>query len=220
MEARILLVEDDEHLRDGLTELLNEKNYRVSSASTVKEAIEQVENNAFDLIILDISLPDGNGLKLCEQWRGQGIKTAILFLTASDEEFQIVRGLDAGGDDYVTKPFRLQELLSRIRALLRRNSQTVFKQDGLKIDLSNFCAYKDDTLLYLTKIEFQILSILLSNKGHIIERKTLLKKIWDDGGVFIEDNTLSVHISRLREKIGADYIKTIRGIGYKWEGET
>ena len=168
---------------------------------------------------MDVSLPDGSGLKLCEQWRMQGLKTIIMFLTASDEEFQIVRGLDAGGDDYVTKPFRLQELLSRIRALLRRNTQTVFRQGELKVDLSNFCAYKYDKLLYLTKIEFQILSTLLSNKNQIIERRTLLKNIWDDGGVYIEDNTLSVHISRLREKIGADYIKTIRGIGYKWEGK-
>ena len=95
----------------------------------------------------------------------------------------------------------------------------MFKQNGLKVDLANFCAYKDDKLLYLTKIEFQILSVLLSNKNQIIERKTLLKNIWDVGGDFIEDNTLSVHISRLREKIGADYIKTIRGIGYKWERE-
>lgn len=217
MEERILLVEDDEHLRDGLTELLSEKNYIVNTASTAKSAIEQVEKFIFDLIVLDISLPDGSGLDLCSNWRKQSIKTSIMFLTASDEEFQIVRGLDAGGDDYVTKPFRLQELLSRIRALLRRNTQTVFKQNGLKIDLANFCAYKNDKLLYLTKIEFHILSILLKNKGNIIERKTLLKNIWDDDGVFIEDNTLSVHVSRLREKIGADCIKTIRGIGYKWE---
>ncbi|MCG8337279.1 MAG: response regulator transcription factor [Proteobacteria bacterium] len=219
MKAKLLLVEDDIHINDGLTELLFDNEYMVDSVGSVKDAKECVSNNIYDLIILDISLPDGDGLDLCAKWRKEKLETPILFLTASDEEFQIVKGLDAGGDDYITKPFRLLELLSRIRALIRRNNKTVIKHDGIKIDLGNFNVNKDGKALYLTQIEFQLLAILISNNGQVLERKQLLKKIWDDDSMFIEDNTLSVHMSRLREKIGPSYIKTIRGVGYKWEDD-
>lgn len=219
MKNRILLVEDDKHLNNGLVELLTNEEYDIDSASLVSVAEKYITNNTYELIILDISLPDGNGLDLCMKLRDKGVKSPILFLTASDEEFQIVKGLDAGGDDYITKPFRLLELLSRIRALIRRNSKTIINRDGIKIDLGNFSVYKDGKSLYLTQIEFQILAVLISNNGQVLEREQLLRKIWDDGEMFIEDNTLSVHISRLREKIGKEYIKTIRGVGYKWEDE-
>lgn len=143
--------------------------------------------------------------------------TPILFLTACDEEYQIVRGLDAGGDDYVTKPFKLLELLSRIRALIRRNAFQNFVSSDLVIDTNNMTVKKNNQNIFVTKTEFQILSMLIRNNGAIVTRSSLLQSIWDDSGNFIDDNTLSVHVSRLREKIGADKIATVRGIGYRWE---
>ncbi len=176
-----------------------------------------MEENDYHLIILDITLPDGNGLDLCSRWRSVGKETPILFLTARDDEIQIVRGLDAGGDDYVTKPFRLFELLSRIRALLRRNQPITFRKDKLSIDLQKMSVFDGDEQLNLTLTEFQLLSALIRSSGKVLTRKFLLQTIWDDGGLFIDDNTLSVHISRLRDKIGSDHIRTVRGIGYQWE---
>ena len=220
MRQRILLVEDDIHLKEGLVEVLTEEGYSVEPVSFAKEANEKIQANSFDLIILDVSLPDGNGFDLCVKWRESGVETLILFLTASDEEYQIVKGLDAGGDDYITKPFRLLELMSRIRALIRRNKKTIYKKDGLNIDLEKFSVIKQGRTVYLTNTEFQLLSVLITNAGRVIERKLLLQSIWDDAGVFIEDNTLSVHMSRLRDKIGKKYIRTVRGIGYMWEEGT
>ena len=164
-------------------------------------------------------LPDGSGLDLCTAWRSSGCHTPILFLTARDEEVEIVRGLDAGADDYMTKPFRLAELLSRIRALLRRNQPAVYETDGLRIDLENRSVYCGDQQLYLTPTEFQLLAALVRNTGKVLTRKILLQTIWDDAGLYIDDNTLSVHIRRLREKIGEDRIRTVRGVGYRWAGE-
>lgn len=217
MKNTILLVEDDVHLHDGLMEVLTGEGYSLDSAVTATDANAKIKAQAYSLVILDVSLPDGNGFELCTQWREAGIQTPILFLTAKDEEYHIVRGLDAGGDDYITKPFRLLELLSRIRALIRRNRQTVYDHDGLNIDLEKFSATKDGNPVYLTSTEFQLLSALITNAGKVMDRNSLLQSIWDDAGMFIEDNTLSVHISRLRDKIGAQHIKTIRGTGYRWE---
>jgi DNA-binding response OmpR family regulator len=217
MKNTILLVEDDVHLQDGLTEVLTGESYSLDSAVTAKDADAKIKAQAYSLVILDVSLPDGNGFELCSHWREAGIQTPILFLTAKDEEYHIVRGLDAGGDDYITKPFRLLELLSRIRALIRRNRQTVYDHDGLNIDLEKFSVTKDGNPVCLTSTEFQLLSVLITNAGKVMDRNSLLQNIWDDAGMFIEDNTLSVHISRLRDKIGAQHIKTIRGIGYRWE---
>ena len=217
METRILIVEDDYFLQDGLSQLLRNEEYSVDCVGTCREAKAFMEKNDYHLIILDITLPDGNGLDLCSRWRSVGKETPILFLTARDDEIQIVRGLDAGGDDYVTKPFRLFELLSRIRALLRRNQAITFKQDTLNIDFQKMTVFDGDEQLYLTLTEFQLLSALIRNSGKVLTRKFLLQTIWDDGGLFIDDNTLSVHISRLREKIGSDHIRTVRGIGYQWE---
>lgn len=217
MESKLLIVEDDTYLREGLFELLDREGYNVYYASDTTRAVEMVQEKDFDLIILDVILPDGNGVSLCSGWRSAGIDTPILFLTACDDEVQIVRGLDAGGDDYVTKPFRLRELLSRIRALLRRNAPTMYVSDGLKIDLEKRCAYRDGEGILLTPTEFQLLSVLIRNGGRVLTRRQLLQSIWDDAGVYIEDNTLSVHISRLREKIGEGRIATVRGVGYRWE---
>ncbi len=217
MQSKILLVEDDSFLRDGLCEMLGKEGYTVVSVSTVADACRSLDDS-INLIILDVMLPDGNGFDFCESVRGKGLGVPILFLTACDDEIQIVRGLDAGGDDYVTKPFKLLELMSRVRALLRRNmASSVVKSSDLVIDMGNMTVRKNDEIIFVTKTEFQILSMLIRNNGIIVTRGVLLKSIWDDNGDFIDDNTLSVHISRLREKIGAAHIKTIRGVGYRWE---
>ncbi len=165
-------------------------------------------------------LPDGNGFDLCKEFRVQDKNVPILFLTACDDEVQIVRGLDSGADDYVTKPFKLLELLSRIRALLRRssnNTTTVYKTNTISVDMNSLTVKKDGEILFVTHTEFQILSALIRNNGNIVTRANLLDSIWDSDGAFIDDNTLSVHVSRLREKLDGSHIKTVRGIGYRWE---
>ncbi len=217
MGKRLLIVEDDTFLCDGLLELLEREGYEPCGVSIAAEAAEKVKTIAFDLVILDVMLPDGDGFSLCAQWRQQGISTPILFLTACDDEMQIVRGLDAGGDDYLAKPFRLQELLSRIRALLRRAPSASCSRDGIVVDAAKMSVTREGVPVFVTPTEFQLLSALMRNPGRILTRKLLLQTIWDDAGLFIDDNTLSVHISRLREKVGGGHIKTMRGVGYSWE---
>lgn len=215
--TRILLVEDDAFLRDGLCEMLEKESYSVTPVSTIADARREFADG-FNLVILDVMLPDGNGFDFCSEVRANGNTIPILFLTACDDEIQIVRGLDAGADDYVTKPFKLLELMSRVRALLRRNApSSVIQSSDISIDTSNMTVKKNGEIIFVTKTEFQILSTLIRNNGIIVTRSILLQNIWDDAGDFIDDNTLSVHVSRLREKIGAEHIKTIRGVGYRWE---
>lgn len=217
MNEKIFLLEDDIFLRDGLCELLENAEYAVVSAGTIKDATEAVKSSAFSLLILDVMLPDGSGFDFCQRLRDMGVSTPILFLTACDDEIQIVRGLDSGADDYVTKPFKLLELLSRVRALIRRNTVSTFTSREIMVDTNNMTVKKNGEVIFVTKTEFQILSCLIRNSGVIITRATLLQNIWDDNGNFIDDNTLSVHMSRLREKIGAEHITTVRGVGYRWE---
>lgn len=217
MQEKILVTEDDLFLRDGLCEMLQKEGYAVERAATLKEAKAKLDNTHFQLLILDVMLPDGSGFDLCRKLRSDGTGTPILFLTACDDEIQIVRGLDAGGDDYVTKPFKLLELLSRVRALLRRARAPVYKHGGLVIDPVHMSVKKDGKAIYVTPTEFQILAALLRCNGQTVTRGTLLQGIWDDNDIFIDDNTLSVHVSRLREKIGAGHIVTVRGVGYRWE---
>lgn len=217
MASRLLMVEDDPFLRQGLGELLLRERYEVDMAVNAAQAETRVAEWKYDLILLDVGLPDGDGIELCTKWRARGVSTPILFLTARDEEIQIVRGLDAGGNDYAVKPFRMLELLSRIRALLRRNRPSRYQNRGLMVDLERMSAQRDGKALYLTPIEFRILSMLIQSGGRILPRTLLLEQIWDMGGQFVDDNTLSVHMSRLREKIGPEYIRTVRGVGYQWE---
>ena len=212
---KILLVEDDTALRGALEELLAREGYEVIKASNVRSAVEAMHLE-IDLAMLDVGLPDGDGVSLCRQWRSEGLETPILFLTAKDEELDVVRGLDAGGNDYVTKPFRMQELLSRIRALLRRNQKdsTVIRS-GITLDKAKLQASRDGEVLMLTVTEYKILAKLISERS-IITRAVLLDALWDVDSRFVDDNTLSVHVSRLREKVGSSHIKTIRGVGYQW----
>ena len=212
---KILLIEDDTALRGALEELLIREGYEVILADNVRSA-RTLYNTGVDLIMLDVGLPDGDGVTLCRQWRSEGIETPILFLTAKDDELDIVRGLDSGGNDYVTKPFRMQELLSRIRALLRRNQRdNRISRSGITIDKAKLQASKDGAVLLLTVTEYKILSKLISERS-IITRAALLDALWDVDSRFVDDNTLSVHVSRLRDKVGAAHIKTIRGVGYQW----
>ena len=212
---KILLVEDDTALRGALVELLCREGYDVIKASNVRLA-RSAMNSEVDLIMLDVGLPDGDGVSLCRQWRDEGVQTPILFLTAKDEELDVVRGLDAGGNDYVTKPFRMHELLSRIRALLRRNQkEATVSRSGITLDKAKLQASRDGEVLLLTVTEYKILAKLISERS-IITRAALLDALWDVDSRFVDDNTLSVHVSRLREKVGGSYIKTIRGVGYQW----
>ena len=213
----ILLIEDDAVLRGGLTELFTREEYSVISAACAKEAREKLSGNV-NLIVLDVGLPDGDGVSLCQQWRNSGVTVPILFLTAKDEEFDVVRGLDAGGNDYVTKPFRMMELLSRIRALLRTSRSqvsTTLSRSGVEVDQEHMQVRKNGEPLQLTLTEYRILLALIQ-RNTIVPRNVLLEALWDVDSKFIDDNTLSVHVSRLREKIGAEHIKTIRGVGYQW----
>ena len=219
MNEKIFLLEDDAYLRDGLSEMLSGQGYSVTATETISQARGIIASGVFDLIILDVMLPDGSGLDLCASLRASGVTTPILFLTACDDEINIVKGLDSGADDYVTKPFKLLELMSRVRALIRRsgNNLSLVSSDGIVIDMNNMTVKKNNETIFLTKTEFQILCCLIRNSGVIVTRDTLLKNIWDESGNFIYDNTLSVHMSRLREKIGFEHIVTVRGVGYRWE---
>ncbi len=213
----ILVVEDDIYLNGGLCALLKREGYGVSSADCRKKALEQIENREFDLLILDNMLPDGFGTDICREIRESGNTVPVLILSAMDDELQIVRGLDSGADDYVTKPFKLLELLSRVNALLRRRSSAAVRVFGnITVDTERNSVKKDGGEIYVTPTEFRILLKLTANSGAVVTRESLLRFIWDDNGNYIDDNTLSVHIRRLREKIGAEHIATVRGFGYKW----
>lgn len=216
MNAKILLVEDDLYLRQGVKELLEREGYAVGTAASLREARGLLRTGGWDLLALDAALPDGDGVELCRECRAAGFCQPILFLTARDEEMDIVRGLDAGGNDYVTKPFRVQELLSRIRALLRRGAPGPRRLGALEIDQERMQVKRDGELLPLTPTEYRILLTLLRRRG-VTTRELLLVALWDEGAKFVDDNTLSVHVSRLREKIGAGHIRTVRGVGYQWE---
>ncbi len=213
---RILLVEDDAALGLALEELLHRERYEVVRAVNAAQALAGLDETV-DLVVLDVTLPDGDGVGLCRQWRSRGLGTPILFLTARDEELDVVRGLDAGGNDYVTKPFRMQELLSRIRALLRSRGpqERTITRSGIRLDQSKLQVSRNGETLILTLTEYKLLVGLISHQG-IVTRAALLEALWDVDSRFVEDNTLSVHISRLREKVGFGHIKTIRGVGYQW----
>lgn len=216
MKAKILIVEDDEMLREGIAELMQREGYETQTACSCQEAKKALADRP-DLILLDVMLPDGDGFSLCRDLRSRGIDINILFLTAFDEEEQIVKGLDSGGDDYITKPFRIRELVSRVRARLRRADESdTYRAGGIYVDFAASSVEKDGNPIALTPIEFQLLQALLRNVGKPVKREMLLARIWDDAGAYVDDNTLTVHIKRLREKIGPEHVATVRGVGYKW----
>ncbi len=215
----ILIVEDDEHIQKSLKEILEMKDYCVYQSYSQKEALHMIDEK-MQLIILDIQLPDGNGIVLCQHIR-QTFSMPILFLTCRNDEETIVEGLNAGGDDYVCKPFGIKELLARIEALLRRmpiNEDIIYTAD-LKINTQSYQVYKQGKYVDLGLIPYYILVHLVQHQGIVVTRQQLLLMIEQLTGHELEDNTLSVHMKRLREKIGTyhgSYIETIRGVGYRW----
>lgn len=212
----ILLTEDDHALREGLTELFTREGYQVIAAENARTA-RALQSKDIDLIVLDVTLPDGDGVSLCREWRMSGVETPILFLTAKDDELDVVRGLDAGGNDYVTKPFRMRELLSRVRALTRRTvtQEGLVQRGEFQLDRAHMLVRHLGEQLDVTVTEYKLLSMLLLQKG-VTPRNLMMETLWDAEGRFVDDNTLTVHISRLREKVGAEHIKTVRGVGYLW----
>ena len=213
----ILLVEDSESIIMGLKYSLEQEGFKVIIAKTINEAKNHKD---YDLILLDISLPDGNGFDFFKEIKKKE-NVPVIFLTALDEELSIVKGLDLGAEDYIVKPFRVKELISRIKVALRRYnkiSNYVISVNGIEIDTENMEVKKNGKLIELTSLEFKILLLLFTNKNKLVTRDMLLNKIWDLAGNFVNDNTLTVYIKRIREKIGdseGKIIKTIRGVGYK-----
>ena len=223
--ARLLLLEDDQSLIDGLVYALTKEGFALDVAMTVREARAQLASQAYDLVLLDQTLPDGSGLALCEEVRAGGSAVPIIFLTAMDEEIQVIRALDAGGDDYITKPFKLGELCSRIRAQLRRSGmlrqqeQEPVSEGTVRIEGGR--AYRAGEALELTATELRLLACFLRNRGQVLTREQLLAALWDEDANFVDDNTLSVYIRRLREKVERDpsapqHLRTVRGLGYEW----
>lgn len=198
MAAKILLVEDNYSLAYGLIYSLKHEGYDVVHAETISDAGIYFSKGGFSLILLDVMLPDGNGYDFCTDVRKTS-QVPIIFLTACDDEVNIIAGFDTGADDYITKPFRIQVLLSRIKAVMRRCSTQSAEE------------YPD-----LTLIESRLVNILKSNSGITLTRGRILEALWDNRGEFVDDNTLSVHIKRLRNKIGSEHIITVRGVGYRW----
>lgn len=211
---KILLVEDSEMIVKAIKFLLEEHNYDVSVASTIKDAKEKVSNN-YDLVILDVMLPDGNGLDFFKNY----VDVPTLVLSAHDEEEDVVTSLDLGVEDYIIKPFRSKELLSRINNIIKRNKKNNIKMyKNIIFDMDSYRLYKDDQEIILTGLELKLLFFLLENNGIIVTRDMIIDKIWDVSGKFVNDNTLSVYIKRIREKIGhEDIIKTVKGVGYRMD---
>lgn len=220
--THLLLVEDDLTIISGLKYALETEGYQVDVATTIKEANEYIASNQYNLLVLDINLPDGNGLDLCQEVRAKS-NTPIIFLTASETENNIVIGLELGADDYITKPFRLRELLGRIKAVLRRyqgNQLSVIHVGDLEINLQNATVHKAGKEIILTVIEYRLLLILAQNMNEIVSRQELVSSLFEFGSEYVSDNTLSVYLKRLREKIEDNpaepvLIETIRKKGYR-----
>lgn len=217
---KLLLVEDDETIVENLCVFLQQEGFLIESVSGQKHAIELLEEKNYDLVLLDISLADGNGFAIGSYIK-QNTDIPVIFLTASGDEYSVVTGLDMGADDYISKPFRPRELVSRIGVVLRRSGKVsaVLESGGITIDTGKAVVKREGNEIFLSALEYRILLILFQNKGMVLSREKLLEAIWDVAGDFVNDNTLTVYIKRLREKIEKDpakpeIIKTIRGMGY------
>jgi DNA-binding response OmpR family regulator len=223
--SRILLLEDDLSLIGGLSFAFQKQGFELDVARTIEEAKSLWADGIYDLLVLDVSLPDGSGFEFCRFVR-QISKVPIIFLTASDEEANIIMGLDIGGDDYITKPFKLGVLVSRMNALLRRANafraeDTMLQSNGVKVLLIQGQAYKNGEPLELTYAEYKLLCLFMQNPGVILTKERILEKLWDCDSSFIDNNTLTVYIRRLRMKIEDNpsepqMILTVRRMGYKW----
>lgn len=223
--SKILLLEDDLSLINGLSFAFKKQEYELDVVRTVKEADAIWTDGKYDLLILDVSLPDGSGFDICQKVR-QTSKVPIIFLTASDEEINIIMGLDMGGDDYITKPFKLGVLMSRIGALLRRakdfgQPDTELHSNGIRVLLLRGQAYKNGEILDLTAAEYKLLCLFMQNPNTVLSKEQILDKLWDSEGNYVDNNTLTVYIRRLRMKIEDNpgepqMLLTVRRMGYKW----
>ena len=224
---RIFVLEDDAAIAMGLTYALQQEGYETTHCKTVQEALKIIEQEIFSLYILDLTLPDGSGYDVCKAIKTKG-DLPVIFLTAYDEEVNVVMGFEMGADDYISKPFRVRELMARIKSVLRRytkeTSDGVIRLKDLQIRTAEAKVYRGTTEIPLTALEYRLLLILLNHRGQVLSRTQLLENIWDVAGDFVEDNTLTVYIKRLRNKIEeksgqTEYIKTVRGMGYTIENE-
>ena len=224
---KILLVEDNDTIVMGLKYLLEKENFEVKAVKNLEETYKIAEKEKFDLYLLDINLPDGNGFDICSKLKEKE-DVPIIFLTARDDEKDIVKGLDMGADDYITKPFRNRELISRINNVLRRygkndnnSKDNIIKINEIEINTDSAKVMKNGEEIVFTSLEYKILVMLFSNPNVLITRQQILDKIWDIAGNFVNDNTLTVYIKRIREKLDdkdGKIIKTVRGLGYIIEG--
>ena len=223
--SKILLLEDDLSLINGLSFVFKKQGFELSIARTLKEAEGMWKDGKYDLLILDVSLPDGCGFEFCKKVRLTS-KVPIVFLTASDEETSIIMGLDIGGDDYITKPFKLGVFVSRINALLRRANSfqavdTELQSNGIKVFLLQGQVFKNGVLLDLTAVEYKLLCLFMRNPNMVLTKEQILDKLWDCDGNYIDSSTLTVYMRRLRMKIEdnpseTQMLLTVRGMGYKW----
>ncbi|GAB5615115.1 response regulator transcription factor [Faecalimonas hominis] len=223
---QILIIEDDRHIGEGLQFLLESEGYCAELAMSVSEGREKLEKGKTQLLILDVNLPDGSGFEFFQKIQSK--KIPVIFLTALNEEKNIVKGFNLGADEYITKPFRPRELVSRVKNVIRLTGiEDSRKQEliigNVSIHLEEKVAYKNGKQLELTALEYKVLLLFFENRGRILTRNQILSHIWDDSGNFVNDNTLTVYIKRLREKIEdnpyePDIIKTVRGMGYKIGG--
>ena len=222
----VFLLEDDEAIGIGLKYSLENEGYTVTIATSVKSAFEIINKEEFALYILDLTLPDGSGYDVCKKIKSIG-DFRVIFLTAYDDEVNVVMGLELGADDYISKPFRVKELIARIKSVLRRynrESKGIINIGNVLINTNKATVFKNGQEVILTAMEYKLFLILLNNRGNILSRNKLLEYIWDVEGDFVNDNTLTVYIKRLRDKIEDDpsapmIIKTIRGLGYVIEND-
>ena len=216
---KILLVEDNELLAKGLVYSLKQNKYNVIHTLNIKDTINYLIDEKPDLIILDISLPDGNGFDLYNREINKR-KIATIFLTAKDDENDIVKGLELGADDYITKPFSTRELIARInRIILKENQKLIIKIKDIEFDIDKMVVLKNSKEVSLTSLELKILNLLFTNLNKVVKREDIIEKIWEWTGNDINDNTVTVYLKRIREKLDSDIIKTIKGIGYRVDGE-
>ena len=215
----ILLVEDNESIAEGLTYTFKMNNYHLDYRATIKDAIEYLNNNTPELIILDISLPDGSGFNLYENNIKKN-QIPVIFLTARDDEDDIIKGLNLGAEDYMTKPFSTRELLARVNKIILRNKKPlVIKVKDISFDLDKMVVSKNNIKVELSSLELKILHLLFININSVVSRNTILEKIWEWTGNDVDDHTITVYLKRIRKKLGTDIIITIKGIGYRIDEE-
>ena len=217
---KILLLEDDESLNRGISLKLSKEGYQVLSAYTMREAKSMFEKEMIDLVISDITLPDGNGLDFGRAVREKS-DVHLIYLTAMDQEIDIVNGYDTGADDYITKPFSVNILVSKVNAFMRRINETgkeILLSEGIEVSVKEMQVKKSGVPVSLSKTELQLLIYLLENAGRILSKENILERVWGLDGQFVDDNTVAVNISRLKNKLGTECIANVRGLGYLWTG--